>query len=295
MDYQNVYLNTNRLEDPEDLFEEGEGAVGNATMRAQRTQSYQVAFNVQVGQTWSYSIGAWVRDMDQLTRYTLERSGVYQYNIASNGDYGSAKGIDLTLEWRRKFFGSMLQYTFSTAKTNSEYPWASISGQFVDAPSQESIASYDRPHDITYYAYTFLPFGIQAGMTAFYQSGYPYTPIIFKGKDPSEDARHPNSKRGPGYKNVNISFSKYFEFISHRFSLGLNVFNVLDIRNPVDVYAMTGKPDDPGTYYTDFVGLPGSDPSGSGKYANKSSAYYDRPWRLSSPREINFFIRIDFD
>ena len=293
--YQNVYLNTNRLEDPEDLFEEGEGAVGNATMRAQRTQSYQVAFNVQVGQTWSYSIGAWVRDMDQLTRYTLERSGVYQYNIASNGDYGSAKGIDLTLEWRRKFFGSMLQYTFSTAKTNSEYPWASISGQFVDAPSQESIASYDRPHDITYYAYTFLPFGIQAGMTAFYQSGYPYTPIIFKGKDPSEDARHPNSKRGPGYKNVNISFSKYFEFISHRSSLGLNVFNVLDIRNPVDVYAMTGKPDDPGTYYTDFVGLPGSDPSGSGKYANKSSAYYDRPWRLSSPREINFFIRIDFD
>ena len=293
--YQNVYLNTNSLEDPEDLFEEGEGAVGNATMNAQRTQQYGASFNVQVGENWSYSFGAWVRDMDQLTRYTHERSGVYQYQVASNGDYGSAKGLDLTLEWRWARFGSQLQYTYSIAKTNSEYAWASISGQYVDAPSQENLAYYDRPHDLTYYLYTSLPYGIQAGLTAFYQSGYPYTPIIFRGKDPAEDLRQPNSKRGPAYKNVNLSFAKYFQAMSHKFSMGLNFFNILDIRNAWDVYAMTGKPDDPGTYYTNYVGLPGTDPNGVGVYADKSSAYYDRPWRLSSPREINFFIRIDFD
>ncbi len=293
--YQNIYLNTNRLENPEELFEEGEGQVGNATMGAERTQDYSVAFNVQVGESWAYSLGAWVRDMDQMTRYTHERSGVYSYQISTNGDYGSAKGIDVTLEWRRRFFGSQLQYTYSIAKANSEYAWASISGQYVDAPSQENITYFDRPHDLTYYAYTFLPFGIQAGVTAFYQSGYPYTPIIFRGRDPVSDERNRNSKRGPGYKNVNLSLSKYFEAIGHRFALGLNVFNIFDIRNPIDIYAMTGKPDDPGTYYTDYVGLPGTDPSGQGKYANKSSAYYDRPWRLSSPREINFFIRIDFN
>ena len=116
-----------------------------------------------------YSFGAWVRDMDQLTRYNNERSGVYSYQVATNGDYGSAKGLDLTLEWRWAFLGSMLQYTYSIIKTNSEYAWASISGQYVDAPSQENLAYYDRPHDLTYYLYTFLPFGIQAGLTAFYQ------------------------------------------------------------------------------------------------------------------------------
>ena len=134
----------------------------------------------------------------------------------------------------------------------------------------------------------FYPFGIQAGLTAFYQSGYPYTPIIFKGKDPAEDLRHPNSKRGPAYRNVNLSFSKYLEAFKHKFSLGLNIFNILDIRNAWDIYALTGKPDDPGTYYTNYVGLPGTDPNGAGVYADKSSAYYDRPWRLSTPREINF-------
>ena len=293
--YQNVYLNTNSLEDPEALFEEGEGAVGNATMSAQRTQQYGASFNVQVGENWAYSIGAWVRDMDQLTRYTQERSGVYQYSVASNGDYGSAKGLDLTIDWRWLLFGSQFQYTYSVAKTNSEYAWASISGQYVDAPSQENLAYYDRPHDLTYYFYTFLPFGVQAGLTAFYQSGYPYTPIIFKGKDPAEDLRQPNSKRGPAYKNVNLSLSKYFKAVDHKFAVGLNIFNILDIRNAYDIWPLTGKADDPGSYYTDFVGLPGTDPNGVGVQADKSSAYYDRPWRLSSPREINFFIRLDFD
>ena len=293
--YQDVYLNTNSLEDPEELFEEGEGAVGNATMNSQRTQQYGASFNIQVGENWAYSIGAWVRDMDQLTRYTHERSGVYQYQVASNGDYGSAKGLDLTIEWRWLLFGSQLQYTYSIAKTNSEYAWASISGQYVDAPSHEFIAYYDRPHDFTYYFYTFLPFGIRAGLTAFYQSGYPYTPIIFKGKDPAEDARHPNSKRGPSYKNMNVSFAKYFEAIGHKFSFGLNVFNILDIRNSIDIWPMTGKADEPGAYYSNYVGLPGTDPNGVGVYADKSSAYYDRPWRQSQPREINFFVRFDFD
>ena len=41
------------MEDPEELFEEGNGEVGNATMNAQRTQSYSAGFNVQVGQNWS--------------------------------------------------------------------------------------------------------------------------------------------------------------------------------------------------------------------------------------------------
>ena len=88
---------------------------------------------------------------------------------------------------------------------------------------------------------------------------------------------------------------KYFEAIGHKFSFGLNVFNILDIRNSIDIWPMTGKADEPGAYYSNYVGLPGTDPNGVGVYADKSSAYYDRPWRLSQPREIIFFVRFDFD
>jgi len=286
--YQNIYLNTNRMEDPEELFEEGNGEVGNATMNAQRTQSYSAGFNVQVGQNWSYSLMTWVKNMDQLTKNTFQRSGVYSYNISENGDYGSAKGIDLTLKFRGRAFGSQLQYTYSIAKNNSEYPWANVSGQYVDAPSQESLQFYDRPHDLTFWFYTGLPFGINAAVTAFYQSGGPYTPYIFAGKDPKPDERNINTKRGPAFRNANLNFSKYVSIMNHRVSLGLSVYNFLDIRNEIDVWPLTGKADDPGAYYTDRVGLADSE-----HYL--SSAYYDRPWRSYQPREVNFNVRFDFD
>ena len=286
--YQDVYLNTNRLEDPEDLFEEGEGQVGNATMNAQRTQSYSAGFNVQVGQSWSYSMMAWVKNMDQLTKNTFQRSGVYSYNISDNGDYGSAKGIDLTLKFRGRTFGSQLQYTYSIAKNNSEYAWANVSGQYVDAPSQESLQFYDRPHDLTFWFYTGLPFGINAALTAFYQSGGPYTPYIFAGRDPKPDEKNINTKRGPAFRNANLSFNKYVGIMGHRVSVGLSIYNLLDIRNEVDVWPLTGKAGNPGNYFTDSVGLPDSE-----HYL--SSAYYDRPWRFSQPREINFNVRFDFE
>jgi len=286
--YTYIYLNTNRMEDPEELFEEGEGLVGNATMNAERTQSYSAGFNVQVGENWAYSIMAWVKDLDQLTKSTYQRSGVYSYNISDNGDYGSAKGIDFTLEMRGKRFGSQLQYTKSIAKNNSEYAWADVSGVYVDAPSQEYLQFYDRTHDLTFYLYTRLPFGINAGLTAFYQSGGPYTPMIFAGRDPKPDSKNPNSKRGPGYTNVNLTFTKYLEIMDHRISMGLSIYNLLDIRNEIDIYQLTGKADDPGAYYTENVGLADAE-----HYL--SSAYYDRPWRLSQPREINFNVRFDFD
>ena len=294
--YQDVYLNTNRLDDPEELFEESEqSVVGNATVGAEKTQEYSAGLNVQVGRSWKYSVMAWVKDMDQMSRFTHQRSGVYKYQIGANGDYGSAKGIDVDIEWRGRMFGSQLQYGYMVTKANNEYPWASISGQYVDAPSQETITYFDRPHTLTYWLYTVLPFEINTSLSATYQSGYPYTPMIFAGRDPRSDDKNPNSKRAPGMKNFNVSLSKYVQTMGHKVAFGLNIYNIFDTRDPIDVYALTGDALDPGAYYTNYVGLPGSDPAGAGVSADKSSAYFDRPWRLSQPREINFFIRMDFE
>ncbi|NOZ75960.1 MAG: TonB-dependent receptor plug domain-containing protein [FCB group bacterium] len=285
--YQNVYLNTNRLEDPETLFEEGEGVLGNATMNASRTQSYEFGFNVQVGRHWAYTIAGWVKDMDQLVTYRNNRSGVYTYQVFSNGDYGSAKGIDFTLENRGRFVNAMLQYTYSIAKASSEHDWAALGSEAIDAPSQEYLMPYDRPHDLTLSIYSRLPFGIKAALTGFYQSGYPYTPLRYNGNQPEEDTKNKYSKRAPSYKTMNLSLSKYVPFADYRVTLGMNVYNLFNIANAVDIWPLTGKPNDPGEYYTDFVGLPDAT-------HDKSASYYDQPWYYSNPREINFFVRIDF-
>ena len=317
--YQSVYLNTNRQADPQDLFESSDQSViGNSTMLPSRTQSYEAAFNVQLNPNFAYSLALWVKDMDQMVTAKRQRSGIYAYDVFDNGDYGSAKGIDLTLESRTQIFNALMQYTYSVAKANSEYDWAKIGNLAYNAPSQEYLMTFDRTHDLTLSLYTSkLPFGINAGLTGFYQSGAPYTPLIPDGDSWKEDEFNKNSQRSPSYQNINLSFSKYLRIGKTKLALGLNVFNVFDIRNPIDIYQLTGNADTPGEYYLRNVGVPysGLFVTQDASYVEgdtfeltdmadyivpdydraHSGGYYDKPWMFSKPREINFFVRFDFN
>ncbi|SVC72071.1 uncharacterized protein METZ01_LOCUS324925, partial [marine metagenome] len=236
--YENIYLNTNRQENPEEVIVESEGFIGNATMVAARTQSYEFGFNVQVGRHWAYSVAGWVKDMDQLATAKTYRSSIGDYQVQSNGDYGVAKGIDLSLENRGMLVNTTIQYTFSEAKSNGEYDQAAFGNQIVDAPLQEFTMPFDRPHDLTVQLYSSaLPFGINASLVGFYQSGFPYTGTYEKGDgEPVSDELNKNSKRSPAFKQIDISFSKYIEMKDMKLSLGLNVFNLFEIKNINDIY-----------------------------------------------------------
>ena len=148
--YQYVFLRTNIQEDPEELFESTPGAtVGNASMTAQRTESYSFSFNIQFNRFWAFKLGAYNKNMSGNLFARFNRSGVYEYRVFSNGDYGSSRGIDFTLQNRGARINTMVQYTYSISKANRAYDWASATGVYVDAPSQEYLMSYDRPHDFT--------------------------------------------------------------------------------------------------------------------------------------------------
>ncbi len=285
--YQNVYRNTNRADSPQDTFEDSEGQIGNATMTASRTQSYEFGFNVQFNRNWAFSLMGWVKDMDQLVTAKTYRSGIYTYQVAANGDYGTAQGIDFTLENRGLLINTMLQYTYSVAKANGDYDASAFGDQYVDAPSQEYLMSYDRTHDLALSLYTFLPFGITASMTHFYQSGFPYTPQIFRGDKPEDDTLNKNTMRSPDWYWANMAFSKSISFSDFKVSLGLNIYNVFNSKNEIDIYELTGNAEDPGEYYTDGVAL-------VQEGGSVSSAFYDRPWMYMSPQQINFFMRFDF-
>ena len=285
--YDSVYRNTSQQEDPETALEESDGEIGNATMTAQRTQSYEFGFNVQVGQSWAYSIMGWVKDMDQMVTARPYSAGFYDYYVQENGSFGSAKGIDVTLENRGQLINTMIQYTYSVAKANESYASEAFGGEFVDSPMQESIMPFDRTHDLTVTLYSFLPFGINASLTGFYQSGFPYTPeIMYEQGAPQSDVLNPNSQRSSAYQSINLSLSKDLKYKEYSVALGINVYNLFDNRNEVSLYPLTGNADYAGDYYMQDVGFETGE--------DKSSAYYDRPWYYSSPREINFFMRIDF-
>ncbi len=287
--YENIYLNTSRQEDPEAIIVDSEGYIGNATMVAARTQSYEFGFNVQVGRNWAYSVAGWVKDMDQLATAKTYRSSIGDYQVQANGDYGVAKGIDLSLENRGLLVNTTIQYTFSEAKSNGEYDKAAFGNQVVDAPLQEFTMPFDRPHDLTVQLYSSkLPFGIDASLVGFYQSGFPYTGTYEKGDgEPVPDELNKNSKRSPAFKQIDISFSKYIEMKDMKLSLGLNIFNLFDIPNVIDLFEETGDPDTRSEYYMKEVKLPEDN-------GTISKSFYDSPWHYGSPRQINVFFRIDY-
>ena len=159
----------------------------------------------------------------------------------------------------------------------------------MDAPLQEFTMPFDRPNDLTVQLYSSkLPYEINASLVGYYQSGFPYTGTYEKGDgEPVEDVLNKYSKRAPAFKQIDISFSKYVTLNDMKLALGLNVFNVFDIRNVIDVHVETGLPDKRSEYYTKDIKLP----EHGGK---KSNSFYDTPWHYSTPREINVFLRIDY-
>ena len=90
-------------------------------------------------------------------------------------------------------------------------------------------------------------------------------------------------------ETVRVFFDdKFLDYKDFKVTLGLNVFNIFDWREPWGVWPLTGLAEDPGEYYMKEV----KNQSDGGTL---SGSYYDMPWRYSSPREINFFVRFDFN
>ena len=182
----------------------------------------------------------------------------------------------------------MLQYTYSVAKANRSYDWEAYSKVTTGepAPTQEYLQSYDRTHDVALTLYAMLPFGVRMGLTGFYQSGYPYTPITIVGNGVEEGAK--NSERSPSYKDMNLTLSKYMSIGNTKLSLGASIYNLLNIENALDIYPTTGDPLDPGPQSLENVGLP----TDGGTLSN---SFYDTPWMLMPPRQINFHVKLEFN
>ena len=72
-------------------------------------------------------------------------------------------------------------------------------------------------------------------------------------------------------------------------TFGLNIFNLFNVINILNIYPETGKPDVRSEYFTKEIGLPEWPYGGT-----VSNSFYDRPWMYGTPREINFFFRIDY-
>jgi hypothetical protein len=200
-----------------------------------------------------------------------------------NQDFGTIKGLEMTLELRRtNRLAARVNYTFSDARgTNSD----SRSGEVV--VSDEVIARYpllmypldfNQPHRGTMMIdYRFpkgdggpILEGLGANILLTFNSGHAYTKIAepenLGQADPwdvgvralrDERGRHPeeplNNSYTPWNFMIDLNVNKVFYLGRINLDLYVNVLNLLNTRNVINVYPMTGTAEDDGWLSSPFA------------------------------------------
>ncbi len=286
--YRNVYLNSQR-----DLTT-WSPIVGNPLIGAQKLTAYEFGVKNQVADEWAVSLVGWSKEYSELDATERVPAFPFSYTISKGIDYGTARGIDVTLEKAslKTPWSARIMYTYSVAKANRADPWEGYRNTDTPEtmPKREILMSYDRTHDFSALgAYRFgkgkgprlfalHPLGNSMVNVIFYaQSGAPYTPTI------EGIPQETNSERMPWINNVILSWHKIIPVGRFQFKVGLQVDNLFDRKNVYDVYNETGKPNDPGRRANNRIAA-----------GLNSQTVYDQPFFYGPRRSIQFYTEIEF-
>lgn len=244
----------------------------NANLKPERVVDYEVGFQQRLNQNSALKFSAYYREMrDMLQRRTiLFVPTIGSYDTYGNIDFGTVKGFTLQYDLRR----------IQNAELRLAYTLQFADGTGSDINSQRGLTSrgtnirtlspltFDERHNISAILdYRFdsgkryngpriagkdilSNFGANLQLTA--ASGRPYTsrlrPERFGG---SGTLGAINGSRLPWRVNLDLRLDKSFTLVaSSKNPLNLNVYfrvsNLLNQKNIVDVYSVTGSPTDDG-------------------------------------------------
>jgi outer membrane receptor for ferrienterochelin and colicin len=273
---------------PEFKFGQGTGnlgVAGNADLKAEQTISYEVGLQQAISDEISFDITAFARDIRNLAGTTTNLIPIYggaaTYVQYVNSDFGFVKGVTVSLTKRlSNHWSATLDYTLQSAKGNASDPNQTINLYTGGArPSMQLVPlNWDQTNTINA---TLSFVGDDNWGFSFigqYGSGLPYTP--------SENIVLSSILVNAGLKpsTFNIDMKAYKDFIigKNRLSVFLRIYNLLDIKNMLNVYNDSGVAD-----YTsaEYQALTNGNPT---KLVNTVQDYYNNPSFYSEPRRIEF-------
>lgn len=219
---------------------------GNANVNMQRSVQYELGLQQQLAEDLKMEITGYYKDVrDYIFTQSIFTSTGRQYNVLTNLAYSNVRGITLRFEKRRSpsdLFYATLDYTFQIAEGNRTQPSEDL---FFSEESGKQTETYlvplgfDRPHvaNITFGLYQQNDWTV--GLIANIQAGKPYTPAFPSQLVPITFEQ--NSANQPAQFNLDLKFEKFFEFGALKYSVFVQVENLLDTENELTVYSSTGR------------------------------------------------------
>ncbi|MGK9368103.1 TonB-dependent receptor [Melioribacter sp. Ez-97] len=244
-------------------------------LRPTRTTQYELGFTQQLTDFMSIDITGYYKDIKDQVQFTLQntdRNSAFQsYNVLTNGDYATTKGVEITLNMRRyERLAMNASLSFQDARGTGSNPYsnsgivgAPLDGVTIFVPKYISPLSYNQAlRGNVNVDYRFGPndgpallhdFGVS--VLAMFNSGHPFTRGIGS-LNAESDARFRqpiealNTSTTPGEFQVDLRIDKTFRLMD---KLSLNVYvyviNLFDNLNIRNVFLRTGSPEDDGVIY----------------------------------------------
>ncbi len=299
-------------------------------MKPERTTQYEMGFRQTLSENFAFTISGFYKDIrDQLqVRSYLSSTGSKLYTALLNEDFGTVKGLELTLELRRvNRFTARLNYTLSDAKgtgSNSRSSFGAIEQNIGRPVNYINPLDFDQRHrGSVLLDYRFdkgdggpVLEGLGANLLLSFNSGHAYTRI----KEPKElgqasawnvgvrpliDPRSSfpveplNSSSTPWIFNIDFRLSKMVSITDINAEFYVDILNLLNTKNVINVYPSTGTPQDDGWLTSPLATSYVADPVYAGFY---KAINLDNQWAYTTatgnelygtPRQVRFGVKIE--
>lgn len=242
---------------------------GNPNLNPETTVAYELGLKTQFSENDVLTITAYYKDIfdyisTRSAKITSARFATQSFVTYTNQDYARSRGLEL--EYRKrvgKWFNGVASFSYAiiTGKSSSADESALVIRGDLDESIKEEYTPWDKPFtgslSTSFYVEKGEPvFGIGSGilddyniyLRFFYQSGKRYTASYFTGTYGSDgrpeydtDRKNRYALIGDDWYWLDVNFEKYFSLAGVKFSVFLEVNNLLDTKNSAIINPVTGK------------------------------------------------------
>jgi len=220
--------------------------VGNPDLKPEKTVLYEFGFQQQFGNLIGMDFNVFHKDIRELLalqsiRYNSPNYGPSNYSIYLNKDYGSARGLTLSITKRYDPVSRTslwVDYTYQKSEGNSVNSGSFYFSALSGTEEEKLIVplSWDQSHLLNTTLIVGDPSKTTLGIIGKISTGWPYTPSI-----PNANfIPKPNSGRKPVQRNVDAKLETRVSVKGYRVALFVRVYNLFDLRNERYVFDDTG-------------------------------------------------------
>lgn len=290
---------------------------GNPNLDPETTVAYELGLKTQFSNDDVLTITAYYKDIFDYVRtrtakITSARFATQSFITYANLDYAKSRGIEVEYKKRigKWFSGSTnFSYAIVTGKSSSADEGVLILQGDLDESIKEEYVSWDRPFTFSANLSFYLEKGkglfgfapdilddINVYVRTFFQSGKRYTPYVFSGSYDQDGRPEYESDRtrrygeiGDNWFWIDMNIEKNIRIAGLRFSVFMEVNNILDIQNSAIVNPVTGEAYE----YGDPTPSSWNDPLYPDLQAPISTYPFD-PARYLTRRNIKFGLSVRF-